>query len=186
MKRTADLVLSSVLALSLAACAGRRQETRPAAPAEPTPAPVEVGQPENREVFQQPMPTDGKVVDNEHGEEVWFAFGSVAEVGDINANGVALSHFFADGHFVHTIQVNVQPAAEGTFYEGWLVNPQSGDKVSVGQITNQFGDARHFVKFEADRDLREYLWVVLTLEQDDGDPAQGPHVARGQLNVAAR
>jgi len=139
------------------------------------------------ELFNQAMPSGGNVSDPTHGDEVWFAYGAVAGVGGAAANGVLMAHLFADGTFVHTAQVNIAMAPEGSFYEGWLRDPDTGDTVSTGHLTSHFGDARHFLKFEADRDVREYMEVLITLEADDGNPApSAAKVARGVLRVTQR
>lgn len=139
------------------------------------------------ELFNQAMPSGGKVSDETHGDEVWFAYGAASGIGGTAANGVLMAHRFADGTYVHTAQVNIALEPEGSFYEGWLMHPKTRDVVSTGHLTSHFGDVRHFLKFETDRDLREYTSVQITLEEDDGNPAPSEiQVAGGVLKVTQR
>jgi len=138
------------------------------------------------EKFQQAMPQGGKVVDPQHGEEQWFAYGAMAGVNEVPANGMTLAHFFDDRTFIHTIQLNITPAADGFFYEGWLVSPDGSEVVSTGHLTNHFGDTRHQLKYESERDLRAFAKVIVTLEPDDGDLSPAEHVVEGTLKVTER
>ena len=133
---------------------------------------------------QQAMPTGGKMVDPKHGEETWFAIGSMTGVKGVAANGVAQAHFFQDGTFGHAIQLNIKPAEDGYFYEGWLT--KGGKTISTGHLVNKLGDSRHFLTFIGDDDLRDMLKVIITLEKDDGNPAPAQHVAEGTMKVTER
>ena len=135
------------------------------------------------EHIQIPMPIGGVKLEN-HGKETWFAYGALSGVAKYNANGATQSHLFEDGHFVHSANLNIQPAEDGYFYEGWLV--KGSDSISTGHLTNPFGDVRHGLKYEAEQDYSGYLKVVITLEPDDGDPAPAEHVAEGLLKVTER
>jgi hypothetical protein len=137
--------------------------------------------PLDTEEVMQVMPQGGKIVDPDHGEEVWFAIGPMEGVGTTPANGVAQLHVFKDGATVQTMQMNIERAPDGFFYEGWLVNPEGGDPISSGHATSNFGDTRHFLHYTSDQDLRAYTKAVLTLERDDGNPAPAEHVAEGTL-----
>lgn len=132
------------------------------------------------------LPQDGKAVHPDFGLEQWFAFGAISNTGEIPANGVAQAYFFEGEHYALTGQVNVPPAEEGNFYEAWLENSETGDRISAGHLANFFGDARHQAKFEMQQDLRDYLTVIVTLEPDDGDPRPAMEVARGTLKVTER
>lgn len=129
-------------------------------------------------------PAGGKIEMEGHGEEEFFAYGALTGLEGTPANGVAQSHRFADGYFLHTAQLNVLPAEDGYFYEGWLVKGPS--IISTGQLTNNFGDARHSLRFESETDLSDHLKVIITLEPDDGNPAPAEHVAEGVLKPFER
>lgn len=167
MKKTLSLLF--VFSLLLAGCGDHRSEREESM---------------NTEQIQFPMPQGGKVEYTGHGNEVWFAYGAMAGVEDVKANGVAQAHKFDDGRYLHTVNLNIEPAADGYFYEGWLVNGPS--VVSTGHLTNNFSDARHSLRFESDTDYTDYLNVIITLEPDDGNPAPADHVAEGKLKVTKR
>ncbi len=138
----------------------------------------------NTEQIQYPMPQGGKVEYTGHGNEEWFAYGAMSGVEGVNANGVAQAHRFEDGRYLHTVTLNIEPAEDGYFYEGWLVNGPS--VISTGHLTNNFGDVRHSLRFEEDADYTNHLSVIITLEPDDGNPAPAGHVAEGKLKVTQR
>lgn len=157
------------IALLLTGCFGQRSERDEAL---------------NVEKIQYPMPEGGKVINGTHGEEVWFAYGAMAGVEDIPANGVAQAHQFEDGLFLHTVSLNVTPTEDGYFYQGWLLDGE--ELIPTGQLTNNFGDSRHGLRFEEMADYKANLQVVVTLEADDGNPAPGKRVAEGTMKVTQR
>ncbi|MDO8648362.1 MAG: hypothetical protein Q7R81_01120 [Candidatus Peregrinibacteria bacterium] len=132
------------------------------------------------------MPKGGKVIDPEHGEEVFFALAPLIGVGGANANGVTQIQVFADGTLLHTMQLNIDIPEKGTYYEAWLEDGATGDRVSTGHLSNHFGDVRHQLKGELDRDLRDHLKVVVTLEKDDGNPDPSQPVAEALLKIIDR
>ena len=72
-----------------------------------------------------PMPHDGEVRHGDHGKETWFAYGALQGVDGVIASGVTQSHYFEDGLYHHTVSLNIEPAKDGYFYEGWLVDGSS-------------------------------------------------------------
>ena len=112
------------------------------------------------------------------------AYGSIGGAEGVPASGVAQSHLFEDGRFLNTLQLNIEVAEEGTFYEGWLL--KGTERVSLGHLSNAFGDARHGLRFEADSDYSQYLNVAITLEKDDGNTLPGKLVAEGKLKPTER
>jgi hypothetical protein len=137
------------------------------------------------EKIQYPIPQGGKIEYDKHGEETWFAYGAMTEVGEYRANGVTQAHQFEDGYYLHTITLNVEPAADGYFYEGWIVKGPS--VISTGHLSNYFGDSRHSLRFTEDSaDYTGHTKVIITLEPDDGNPAPAEHVAEGDLKVTVR
>jgi len=136
--------------------------------------------------FRYNMPSGGKIVDAQKGDETWFAYGAIAGNADTPANGLAKSHRFDNGQYLHTLQVNIALPKDGFFYEGWLINPKTGERISTGHLKSIFGDVRHNLSFETSEDLRAYTGVVITLEKDDGNSAPGTEAATGTLKVLNR
>lgn len=134
-----------------------------------------------------PMPTGGRVEDAEHGREVWLAVGALSGASGAAANGAAMAHAFEDGASIASIQLNIVPAADGSFYEAWLENEGDGVALSAGHLTNIFGDVRHVGRLETHENLQERMHVVITRESDDGNPARnGNIVAQGTLKIVKR
>lgn len=157
------------LALLLSACGGS----------------VGVSEPLGSESFRYNMPS-GSVQDLRFGKEVWFAYGAVAGTAATPANGLAKVHVFEKGSSMHTIQVNIALPRDGSFYEGWLLNPITGVRISSGHLKSLFGDVRHNLDFKADYDLRAFSQVIITLERDDGNSAPGTEVAAATLKALKR
>lgn len=139
------------------------------------------------QTIQQMMPVNGKVEVPVHGEEKWFGYGAISGNQWTPANGIVTSHIFEDGATIVTMQINVEPAKEGTFYEVWIRDPKSQKSISAGHLVNHFSDARHGLKFESSDDLRSYSEVSVTLEKDDGDTSASTNViATGTLKPTKR
>ena len=122
----------------------------------------------------------GKYKDVNHGEELWFAMGAMTGKAGVNANGMVQANYFEKGRYRSNLQLNVERAPDGYFYEGWLVK-DGFVPVSLSHLRSRFGDVRHSLNFEADQDLREYTTVWVTMEKDDGNPQPGKKVAEGIL-----
>ena len=138
--------------------------------------------------YNIPMLEGGKdkYKDKEHGREAWFAMGAMTGVDGVNANGVAQSNIYEDGVYRHAVQLNIERAQDGVFYESWIINEESQEAISTGHMRSRFGDVRHFLNFEAAKDLTEFTKVVVTLEADDGNPSPGQTVAEGILKTRER
>lgn len=173
MKRSISIVVF-VLPLLLAACGGNGDSVG---------VDTETG---GVATFRYNMPSGGKIVDAQKGKETWFAYGAVAGTAQTPANGLAKAHLFEDNRFLHTLQVNLALPKNGSFYEGWLLDPKSGKRISTGHLKSLFGDVRHNLSFETAEDLRALSKVVITLEKDDGNSAPGLEVASAQLKVLNR
>lgn len=133
------------------------------------------------------MPAGGEYRDLDAGEETWFAIGALSEASaDLRANGVAQAHFYQKRIFKLSVQLNVEPSDADHFYEAWLVDSSSNQRISLGHMRSRFGDARHFVQYEAGRDLTDYEMVEVTLESDDGNPQPATLIASGELKTRER
>lgn len=137
------------------------------------------------ETFLYNMPS-GAVQDLRYGKEEFFAYGAVAGTPQAPANGLAKTHVFEKGVSLHTLQVNIPLPKDGTFYEGWLLNGKTGERISTGHLRSLFGDVRHNLDFQDHRDLQAFTDVIITLEKDDGNPAPGIEVAAGTLKELKR
>ncbi|MDD3896604.1 MAG: anti-sigma factor [Candidatus Peribacteraceae bacterium] len=124
---------------------------------------------------------DQKYVDPVQGRETWFAIGALAGVSGVNANGVAQAHFFQSGMYRMELQLNIERAKDGEFYQVWLAKEGDPVIVSAGQLHSRFGDARHSLTYESADDLRAYTNVIVTREVDDGNPQPNVRVAEGTL-----
>ena len=167
MKRS--IVLLGMLPLLLAGCGSGTDGSAPL----------------GSESFRYNIPS-GAVQDLRFGKEVFFAYGPVSGSKDFPANGLAKVHVFEKGVSLHTLQVNVAMPKDGTFYEGWLVNPKTNERLSTGHLKSLFGDVRHNLDYQAERDLRAFTKVIITLEKDDGNPAPGTEIATGILKELKR
>lgn len=146
---------------------------------------VDVAEPLGSESFQYNIPSGG-VQDLRFGKEVFFAYGPIAGTTATPANGLGKVHVFEKGMSLHTLQVNIALPKDGTFYEGWLVNPKTKERLSTGHLKSLFGDVRHNLDYQANRDLSAFINVIITLEKDDGNSAPGTEVATGTLKELKR
>lgn len=138
------------------------------------------------QVLERAMPKKGNVQDSLHGKETWFAYGPVLGTDGTNANGVATAHFLSDGTYILSVQLNINNAPEGQFYEGWLYRDSLKDAVSAGHLIQSLKRSQQSLRFESQEDLREALHIAITREKDDGDPTPGTLVAEGVLKVTRR
>lgn len=166
------LVFSSIL---IVACSQGPEDT------------VQVPQAEDdRVTYTQTIPSQKDMVDETGAAEEWFAIGAISGVNDTAANGVTQSQYFSSGIYKHGMQLNIEQAPDGYFYEGWLVHPETKEFFSTGEITPLFDDVRHAFQYETNEDVRIYTKVVVTLEPRDNDPAPAAHVAEAQLKEVER
>ncbi len=120
-----------------------------------------------------------------HGREVTIGYGALSGTGTVNANGVVTAHFMQDRSTIIGIQLNIEAAPEGFFYEGWAES-STGARISLGHLTNPFNDVRHQLRAEMASDLRHFPIVTITREADDGDPTPSETVAMGILKQTRR
>lgn len=133
--------------------------------------------------------TVGDIADKTHGKQVFFAYGAVAGASKLPANGVASLMVFEDGTTNIGVQLNVEQAAKGFFYEVWLApaNAEKGSWKSLGHAKSVVGDVRHALKASLAENLKEHLQIMVTLESDDGNPAPSDTlIARASLKQVIR
>lgn len=143
------------------------------------------GQVEMVQKFNVGMPV-GEIEDQKHGKEVWLAVGPVMGVGGVAANGVGYGHGFENGAYMLSGQVNIELAPEGSFYQAWLKNEDTGEIIEAGRPQPNFGDVRHGLRHESATDLSAFRTIIITLEADDGNPEMGTIVAQGTLKEQKR
>lgn len=160
--------------------------TLPACTAEPESDDIDETKLQTKFEYKQTMPNGKDLVDETRGKEVWLAVGAITGLEGTPANGVVQSHYFSDGTYQHGMQININQAEPGYFYEGWLVHPVTKDFISTGRIRVLLNDVRHTLQYEIKQDYREYTNVVVTLEPDDNDPAPAVHVAEAVLKPVER
>lgn len=132
--------------------------------------------------------TVGDLEDKDHGKQVYFGYGAMNGVGQTKANGVGSLMVFEDGTSAAGLQLNIEMAPEGQFYEAWLAKPGSdaGSWISIGHVRSALGDVRHALKSQQKQDLRDYTLLKVTLEKDDGSPSPSKVVSEGTLKTAKR
>lgn len=133
--------------------------------------------------------TVGDIADKTHGRQVFFAYGAVAGASKLPANGVASLMVFEDGTTNIGVQLNVELAPKGSFYEVWLSSPNADKSAwkSLGHAKSVVGDVRHALKASLAEDLKEHLQIMVTLESDDGNPAPSDTlIARASLKQVIR
>ena len=121
-----------------------------------------------------------------HGQIAVMLYGAVTGTKETPANGIATIHIAKDGFSVVGAQINIAAAKDGTFYEAWLETADGTDRISLGHLTSPTFDARHALRYEAQKDLRSYGKFRLTLEADDGNPEPSADVATGILKPSGR
>ncbi|MBI3331887.1 hypothetical protein HYZ99_02910 [Candidatus Peregrinibacteria bacterium] len=136
------------------------------------------------QVVPQVIPGPGPVEVPGHGQELWFAVGAMTGAPGVNANGVAQAHYLEDGTGIVTVQLNIERAPEGSFFEAWLVSPSG--RISLGHLRTPFGDVRHSLKYLEKQDVRSYGKLEVTRELDDGNAAPGVVVAEAMLKERNR
>jgi len=146
---------------------------------------VDVAEQLGSESFRYNIPSGG-VQDLRFGKEVFFSYGPIVGTATTPANGLSKVHVFEKGMSLHTLQVNIALPKDGYFYEGWLINPKTNERLSTGHLKSLFGDVRHNLDYQADRDLSAFTNVIITLEKDDGNSAPGTQVATGTLKELKR
>jgi len=101
----------------------------------------------------------------------------LSAVSDIKGSAIA-TRKYESGKFTHMVLADLpDPAAAGTFYEGWLVK---GDEtyIPTGKMTIAKGG--YLLEFEYPTDLSSYNKVVITLEKT-ADSKPEKHILEGSF-----
>lgn len=89
------------------------------------------------------------------------------------ASGHAAIRETESGWWIQLDISNLPPAAEGTYYEGWVWN-DAGDGVSIGTFHLRGGDESVALWSGVDPTSYPAIWV--TLEDEDGDPSASDRI----------
>lgn len=169
--RTRALFALFALSIVLAACARGRLRKE-----------VVIGQ----ETIPVVMPTGEGVTHPDFGKETFLAVGAMAGVKPAKANGVADMHVFEKGATIATVKLNIEEAPAGSHYVAWLKKPGSLEKIRLDKLENPLGDVRHGATATIEKDLHEYLEVVVTLEKNSGPSDSDIPQAQGLLKEQKR
>jgi hypothetical protein len=76
-----------------------------------------------------------------------------------------LNNFDPDSEFSHQVWAILPPLEEdGSFYEGWLVDPNSGRFLSTGPMKLSDDQKTRYLEYYANVDFSNYSQVVITKE----------------------
>lgn len=98
--------------------------------------------------------------------------------------GATISYYAIDNTFELLVDfIALREAPQGYFYEGWLVDTDTSDFFSTGEVSINPSRGIYQDAFLVNEDLRAYDFYVLTLEPDDNDPAPADHILEGKAKV---
>ncbi|MBU1126444.1 hypothetical protein KJ758_02435 [Patescibacteria group bacterium] len=143
-------------------------------------APAEV-----EEVIEETDPVQ-EILSESASQPAFFEEITLESVGDGSWSGVA-RRGEEDGLFTHVIVATLPPInTSSQYYEGWLVKPRVVEFFSTGEMfaraDGKWGLVWEVKKDEAILDLDDYVEVVITLEDRDGDEApSAAHVLEGKF-----
>lgn len=115
------------------------------------------------------------------GKETWLGISALTGTKDAGVNGAALGHFFEQGKYVLSVQLNIDAAPKGKEYHAWLEKAEFTDREYLGELMSPTGDVRHVLNFTSDKDLREYRNVIVTLQDAGKIAVPGEILAKGTL-----
>lgn len=107
-------------------------------------------------------------------------YGKLSDVSGGSSTGEAGFSFNAS-QFTMKAEIANLPNPEGdSFYEGWIVNPETKDFISTGKLS--LVDSTWINSFQSEKDYTSFSKYVLTLEPNDNDPAPAKHITEGVLS----
>lgn len=120
------------------------------------------------------------------GKEVWLGIAAVSGTKDAGINGAALGHFFEQGKYVLSIQLNIDKAPKGKEYHAWLEKDGDTSREYIGELMPPTGDVRHVLNFSSEKDLRDHTLVTVTLQNAGQIAVPGEILAKGTLEQAKK
>jgi hypothetical protein len=153
-----------------------------AACAQPSPETDET--PEQTVQFE---PVGNTVEDARHGREVAFAVTALSGTEGIAANGMASLHRFTDKATIVGVRLNINPAEDGLFYMAQLENDDGSQYLTLGNLKNSPGDAKHTLAFETNTTVDPTLTHLRIYAKKDAAREQpGTLVATGLFKLTRR
>lgn len=128
------------------------------------------------QVIEQTKPVETK----ESISDMFDYYGKLSDVSGGSSTGEAGFSFNAS-QFTMKAEIANLPNPEGdSFYEGWIVNPETKDFISTGKLS--LVDSTWINSFQSEKDYTSFSKYVLTLEPNDNDPAPATHILEGGLS----
>ncbi len=115
------------------------------------------------------------------GKETWLGISALSGTKDAAVNGAALGHYFEQGKFILSVQLNIDAAPKGKEYHAWLEKDGTTERVYLGELMSPTGDVRHVMNFTSDTDLRDYRSLIVTLQNASQIGVPGETLAKGIL-----
>ncbi len=97
--------------------------------------------------------------------------------------GRAMTGILESDHIVVATLEKLPAPNNDDFYEGWLVNPSTGNFFSTGLATRSNNFDGYVNRFTRSQAFGKNTRYVLTLEPNDGDPAPADHIVEGNIDI---
>lgn len=98
-----------------------------------------------------------------------------------NASGVAQSIFKDETYMLYAEFSNLPDPVNGSFYEGWLVEKETGDFFSTGVVDKDESGVYVDTYTDSQDWNKSHTFYVLTLEPNDNDSAPADHIVEAVL-----
>lgn len=98
---------------------------------------------------------------------------------DGEETGYAYTEIKNGNTHVHASFKDLPDTGSENFYEGWIVRTSPLSVVSTGEL--EMKDGMLVNSFDADSDISDHTFYVLTLEPRDNDPAPADHILEGNV-----
>lgn len=104
---------------------------------------------------------------------------TLADVVGGSVIGLVKANFQDNEYNLYSSLAGMIEPINGDYYEGWLVRKEPFGFVSTGKLEKIGGEYVNLYKTSTD--LRDYNLYVVTMEQNDGNPAPAKHILEGVL-----
>jgi hypothetical protein len=86
-----------------------------------------------------------------------------------------------DDSLMHILEATMPKPAEGSVYEGWLVNQNTGDFFSTG-VAKELDEGKYKLEYSDDEIREDYNFVVIT-EETEVDEIPEIHILEGLAEI---